>query len=378
MAKRDYYDVLDVERNAPDADIKKAYRRLAMKFHPDRNPGDSDAESRFKESKEAYEVLSDPQKRAAYDQFGHAGVDAAASGFGGGGFNSGDAFGDIFGDVFGDIFGAGRRSRSQMYRGADLRYELDLDLEQAVSGDNVSLTIPTMLECSECGGSGAQQGSQPRSCSTCGGAGQVRMQQGFFSLQQTCPHCGGRGRVIDNPCTVCRGNGRVRNSKTLSVKIPAGVDNGDRIRLGGEGEAGRNGGPAGDLYVEVRVRPHQIFQRDRANLSCEVPVSFVCATLGGSVQVPTLGAPVSLKIPAGSQTGRVFRMRGKGVTTVRGSLHGDLMCRIVVETPVKLSAEQKELLESFDESLRDDSVNHSPRETGWLDGVKRFFEKIGG
>ena len=378
MAKRDYYDILDVDRAAADAEIKQAYRRLAMKFHPDRSPDDADAEARFKETKEAYEVLSDPKKRAAYDHFGHAGVDASA-GFGrGAGSHSGDVFGDIFGDVFGDIFGAGRRGRSQMYRGADLRYALDLDLEQAVSGDNVSLTIPTMLECRECGGSGAQKGTHPTSCSTCGGVGQVRMQQGFFSLQQTCPHCGGRGQVIDNPCSICRGNGRIRDSKTLSVKIPTGIDHGDRIRLGGEGEAGRNGGPPGDLYVEVRLRPHAIFQRDGPNLSCEVPVSFACAALGGTVQVPTLGASVALKIPSGSQTGRVFRMRGKGVTTVRGSLHGDLMCRIVVETPVKLSVEHKELLETFDASVRNDSVNHSPREKGWLDGVKRFFERVAG
>lgn len=378
MSKRDYYDVLDVARDVSEADVKKAYRRLAMKYHPDRNPDDPEAETRFKEAKEAYEVLSDGRKRVAYDQFGHAGVDVSSGFGGGGGFQTADGFGDIFGDVFGDIFGAGRRGRSQVFRGADLRYELDLDLEQAVSGDTVSFTVPTLAECRECNGSGAEKGSQPSTCATCNGSGQVRMQQGFFSLQQTCPRCGGRGQTIENPCKACYGQGRQRESKTLSVKIPPGVDTGDRVRLGGEGEAGRNGGPPGDLYVEVHVRSHPIFRREGANLSCEVPVSYAAATLGGTVQVPTLGAPVSLKVPTGTQSGRIFRIRSRGVKPVRGGLRGDLMCRVVVETPVNLSGKQKDLLKEFEKSIRNDDVSHSPRETSWLDGVKRFFEKVGG
>jgi molecular chaperone DnaJ len=375
MAKRDYYKVLDVARNASAAEIKKSYRRLAMKFHPDRNPDDKEAEEKFKEAKTAYEVLTDAQKRAAYDQYGHAGVDAARGG--GAGFNTADGFGDIFGDVFGDIFGGGRRGRSQMFRGADLRYELMLDLEQAVFGDQVDIDIHSLGECGTCKGTGAAKGSSPATCDTCGGAGQVRMSQGFFTVQQPCPRCKGRGQIISNPCDTCLGQGRVRRNRKLSVKVPAGVDTGDRIRLGGEGEAGRNGGPPGDLYVEVQVREHPIFERDASHLSCEVPVSFATATLGGTVDVPTLDGHVALKIPAETQSGRVFRLKEKGVRPVRGGPTGDLFCRVAVETPVNLSGEQKELLRKFEESLHNDRRDHNPRERSWLEGVKKFFEDIG-
>jgi molecular chaperone DnaJ len=383
MSKRDYYEVLGVKRDAAEADIKKAYRRLAMKHHPDRNPDDKKSEEQFKEAKEAYEVLTDAKKKAAYDQFGHAGVDAHAAGARGGGggagagFDPNDIFGDIFGDAFGDIFTGGRRGGGQrVYRGADLRYGLGLTLEQAVSGDTITINVPTLATCEVCHGSGAKAGSQPVTCTTCGGRGQVRMQQGFFTVQQTCPRCRGKGTIISDPCSNCHGQGRVEKEKTLSVKIPGGVDNGDRIRLAGEGEAGPNGGPSGDLYVEISVEPHEIFSRDGADLACEVPVSFTIATLGGEIEVPTLGGSVSLKIPAETQTGKVFRLRGKGVKPVRGGSVGDLLCRVEVETPVHLSKEQKELLKKFDASVKADGGKHSPREHGWLEGVKKFFERV--
>jgi molecular chaperone DnaJ len=373
MAKRDYYQVLDVPRTATEAEIKKAYRRLAMKYHPDRNPNDRDAEEAFKEAKEASEVLTDAHKRAAYDQYGHAGVEAAARGGGRGGFGA-DTFSDIFGDVFGDIFGGARRGgRSQVFRGADLRYELELELPQAVFGQQVQIEVTRLAECEVCHGSGAAKGSAPSTCDTCGGAGQVRVSQGFFQLQQTCPRCRGAGTVVRNPCDSCLGQGRVRGARKLSVKVPAGVDSGDRVRLSGEGEAGRNGGPPGDLYVEIHVREHPIFERDGTHLSCEVPVSFATAALGGSVAVPTLEGDVQLKIPAETQSGRVFRLRDKGVKPVRGGARGDLFCRVVVETPVQLSAEQRELVRRLEESLKAHPARHAPRERSFLEGVKRFF-----
>ena len=380
MSKRDYYEVLGVKRDSPEADIKKAYRRLAMKHHPDRNPDDKKAEEHFKEAKEAYEVLTDAKKRAAYDQFGHAGVDAHAAGArgpgGGPGFDPNDVFGDIFGDVFGDIFAGGRRGGGQrVYRGADLRYGLALDLEQAVFGETINITVPTLVVCEICHGSGAKKGSQPVTCSTCHGRGQVRLQQGFFTVQQACPRCHGKGTIISDPCTNCHGQGRVEREKTLSVKIPPGVDSGDRIRLAGEGEAGPNGGPTGDLYVEITVRPHALFTRDGADLACEVPVSFATAALGGELEVPTLDGSVSLKIPAETQTGKVFRLRGKGVKPVRGGSVGDLLCRVEVETPVSLNREQKDMLKKFESALKADGGNHSPREHSWLEGVKRFFRE---
>jgi molecular chaperone DnaJ len=377
MAKRDYYEVLGVSKSASADEIKKAYRRLAMKHHPDRNKEDSDgSEKRFKEAKEAYEVLKDEQKRAAYDQFGHDGLRGGPGGPGGG--YGAEGFGDIFGDVFGDIFGGGRRGGGapQVFRGADLGYELKLDLETAVAGDSITIDVPTQVGCETCGGSGAKKGSDPVKCTTCGGVGQVRMQQGFFSIQQTCPACKGAGTTISDPCTDCHGRGRVRKTRTLSVKVPAGVDDGDRIRLSGEGEAGRNGGPSGDLYVEIRVQPHKIFDREGANISCEVPVSMATATLGGEVELPTLDGNVSLKIPAGTQSGKVFRLRGKGVTTVRDHRQGDLFAMVAVETPVHLTAKQKEMLEKFDKSIRAGGEKHSPRAGGWVDTVKRFFERI--
>ncbi|MBM4215543.1 MAG: molecular chaperone DnaJ [Gammaproteobacteria bacterium] len=373
MAKRDYYKVLDVQRKASEADIKKAYRRLAMKYHPDRNPGDKEAEESFKEAKEAYEVLSDEQRRAIYDQHGHDGIDAARQGGGASGFGGAD-FGDIFGEVFGDIFGGGRRSgRSQVFRGADLRYELELELPQAVFGYTTEIEIPRLMECETCHGSGAAKGHTPTTCDQCQGSGQMRISQGFFQLQQPCNRCRGTGRIIRNPCDTCLGQGRVRRTRKLSVKVPAGVSTGDRIRLGGEGEAGRNGGPPGDLYIEMNVKPHPIFEREGGDLSCEVPVSFATAVLGGSVKVPTLEGDVSLKIPAETQSGRVFRLRDKGVKPVRGGDRGDLFCRVVVETPVNLSSDQRELLKQFDESLRSDGRGHTPREEGFFEGVKRFF-----
>ena len=373
MSKRDYYKVLDVARTATEVEIKKSYRRLAMKYHPDRCPDDHEAEEKFKECKEAYEVLSDAQKRAIYDQHGHEGL--AARG-GGGGFSAADAFSDIFGDVFGDIFGGGRRGGRQVFRGADLRYDLELDLEQAVFGHEAEIEFTTLGECEPCKGSGAEPDSKVVTCETCHGSGQVRMQQGIFAVQQTCPRCKGRGQVITQPCDNCLGQGRIRKKKNLAVKVPSGVDNGDRIRLAGEGEAGRNGGPPGDLYVEIRVREHAIFERDGSHLSCEVPVSFATATLGGTVEVPTLGGNVDLKVPVETQSGRVFRLREKGVKPVRGGPTGDLFCRVVVETPVNLTDEQKALLRKLEESMHASTRNHSPRQHSWLDGVKRFFEAM--
>jgi len=374
MSKRDYYEVLGVERNASEADLKKAYRRLAMKFHPDRNPDSKEAEANFKEAKEAYEVLSDARKRAAYDQFGHAGVDSS---MGGGGPDMGGAgFGDIFGDIFSDIFGGARRGGGQrVNRGADLRYALELSLEDAVAGTTVKIRVPTWVSCSTCGGSGAKPGTSAKTCPTCQGVGQVRMQQGFFSIQQTCPQCQGQGTVVETPCSDCRGQGRIQEQKTLSVKVPAGVDTGDRIRLSGEGEAGEHGGPAGDLYVEVHVKPHPIFQREDAHLFCEVPITVSTAALGGEMEVPTLDGKVKLKIPAGTQTGKMFRMRGKGVKPVRGGPSGDLICRVLVETPVNLNTRQKELLRELEDSL--EGGRHNPQAHTWLDGVKKFFEGMG-
>src|SRR5690606_2732154 len=370
MAKRDYYEILGVSKDVSAADLKKAYRRVAMKYHPDRNPDDPAAEEKFKEANEAYEVLSDEQKRAAYDQYGHAGVDSQAGmGGAGGGFGS---FSDIFGDVFGDIFGGGGgRGRGGPSRGSDLRYTLELSLEEAVKGSSVQIKVPTLVSCKTCSGSGAKAGSKPVTCTTCGGHGQVRMQQGFFSVQQTCPSCRGRGTIIADPCTACRGQGRVEETKTLSVKEPAGVDTGDRIRLSGEGEAGMDGGPPGDLYVQVSVRKLEIFQRDGSDLYCEVPIDFVDAALGGEVEVPTLDGRVKLKVPPETQTGKLFKLRGKGVKPVRGGGVGDLLCRVVVETPVNLTGKQKELLKEFQATMK--GGKYSPKQSSWFDGVKKFF-----
>lgn len=373
MSKRDYYEILGVSRDADSKDIKKAYRRIAMKNHPDRNPEDPKADDIFKEATEAYEVLSSEEKREAYDRFGHEGVNAGG-GFGGGGGAGG--FSDIFGDVFGDIFGGGGGGRQRgPQRGSDLRYTLDIDLEQAVHGSTAKIRIPALVACKPCDGSGAKKGSKPVTCSTCNGVGQVRMQQGFFAVQQACPHCRGSGTIIADPCTSCRGEGRVEETKTLSVKVPAGVDTGDRIRLTGEGEASPNGGPAGDLYVQMQVRPHAIFKRDGKNLHCDVPISFADAALGGELDVPTLEGRVKLKIPPETQTGKSFRLRGKGITPVRGGSTGDLICKVTVETPVSLNKRQKELLQELQASLAGDD-KQSPRAKSWFDGVKTFFDDM--
>ena len=366
MAKRDYYEVLGVNRDASEEDLKKAYRRLAMKWHPDRNPDNPKAEEHFKEAKEAYEVLSEPQKRAAYDQFGHAGVDPQAAGAAG----AAGGFGDIFSDIFGMGGGQGRQRR-----GSDLRYVLELDLEEAVFGVERKIDVPTLAACESCNGSGSSDGKQT-TCETCRGQGRVRMQNGIFSIQQACPHCRGSGKTVANACRECRGEGRVREDKTLSVKIPAGVDSGDRIRLSGEGEAGPAGAPAGDLYVEVHVREHALFQREQDDLYCEVPIRFSQAALGSELEVPTLGGEALIKIPAETQTGKLFRLRGKGVRNVRNGHVGDLICKVVVETPVKLSKQQRELLQQFEESCGNDARAHTPRASSWLDGVKQFWERV--
>ncbi|KTC90638.1 molecular chaperone DnaJ [Fluoribacter dumoffii] len=377
MEQRDYYELLEVSRTASDAEIKKAYRRLAMKYHPDRNPGDSAAEEKFKEIQNAYSILSDPQKRSAYDQFGHAGVDPSMRG-GQGGFGGFGGFGDVFEDIFENIFssgrGAGRQSRGQ--RGADLQFNVQLTLEEAAQGKEVQITVPRHGTCSTCSGSGAKKGTQPKTCETCNGMGQVRIQQGFFSIQQTCPSCHGEGTIISDPCSDCHGQGRMRESKKLTVKIPAGVDNGDRVRLSGEGEAGTHGGGPGDLYVQISVKKHAIFERHETDLHCEVPISFITAAMGGSIEVPTLEGRVTLKIPEETQTGKVFRLRGKGMKSVRGHGQGDLLCKVVVETPVNLSREQKELLTKFQESLENAKGKHSPRSNSWFAGVKKFFEDM--
>ncbi|WP_031372723.1 MULTISPECIES: molecular chaperone DnaJ [Lysobacter] len=375
MSKRDYYEVLGVARNAGDDDLKKAYRRCAMKHHPDRNPGDAAAEAAFKECKEAYEVLADANKRRAYDQHGHA---AFEHGMGGGGGGPGYAdMGDIFGDIFGNIFGGGGGGGSRApRRGADIGYVMELSLEEAVGGIEKQIEIPTLDACDTCEGSGSADG-KVENCTTCGGRGQVRFQRGIFSMQQTCPHCNGRGQSIANPCGDCHGQGRVERTKTLSVKIPAGVDNGDRIRLTGEGEAGPTGSPPGDLYVEVRVREHEIFQRDGDDLHCEVPIRISQAALGDTIRVPTLGGEVELRIPGETQSGKLFRLRDKGVKSVRSRKPGDLYCRAVVETPVNLTPEQRELLEKFEATFVGEGARkHSPRSSTFLDGVKGFWDRM--
>ncbi|AFP84929.1 molecular chaperone DnaJ [secondary endosymbiont of Ctenarytaina eucalypti] len=370
MAKSDYYEILGVSRDAEERKIKKAYKRLAMKFHPDRNPGNAEAEAKFKEIKEAYEVLTDTQKRAAYDQYGHAAFERGSMGSG-----SGKDFSDIFGDVFGDIFSGGRRQRSS--RGADLRYNMELSLEEAVRGVTHEIRIPTLEECIFCQGTGARTGTSPMACPTCHGQGQVQIRQGFFAVQQTCPTCQGQGKIIKDPCTKCHGHGRVEKSKALLVKIPAGVDTGDRIRLTGEGEAGEHETTAGDLYVQVQVRKHLIFEREENNLYCEVPISFAMAALGGEIEVPTLDGRVKLKVPPETQTGKLFRILGKGVKSVRGGSKGDLLCRVAVETPVKLNERQKQLLRDLEESFSGQSgVQNSPRSKSFFDGVKKFFDDL--
>jgi molecular chaperone DnaJ len=381
-AKKDYYEVLGVVKTASADEIKKAYRRLAMKFHPDRNPNDKTAENKFKELQEAYAVLSDQQKRSVYDQVGHAGFEgmgAGGPGGGPGGFGGFGGMGDIFGDIFGEVFrgaNGGRGQRRGPARGADLGYNLNLTLEEAVFGTTVQIKVPTMITCSECSGSGAKKGTSATTCDTCGGVGVVTMQQGFFSLQQTCPKCRGEGKIINDPCSKCHGQGRIREQKTLSINIPAGIDHGDRIRLSGEGEAGPHGGPAGDIYVQINLQKHAIFTRQGNDLYCEVPISFSSAALGDELEIPTLDGRVKLKIPSETQSGKMFRLRGKGVKASHGHLAGDLFCTVMVETPVNLNHEQKDLLQKFNESLSKDNKKHSPRSKTWFDGVKKFFEGL--
>ncbi len=379
MSKRDYYEVLGVSKSATDDEIKKSFRRLAMKHHPDRNPDDKSAEEKFKEAREAYEALSDRSRRAQYDQFGHQ---SQQGGFGGGGFGGfggagggADIFGD-FGDIFGNIFGGGQHKGGPA-RGSDLRYNLEITLAEAVHGKTIELTIPTQVACEECKGSGARKGSKPATCKDCAGHGQVRIQQGFFSVQQTCPACHGRGQVILEPCAACHGRGRTKKSKKLSVKIPAGVDTGDRIRLSSEGEAGESGAASGDLYVQVTVKPHELFGREGTHLHCEVPISFMVATLGGEVEVPTLSGHIKLKIPAETQSSKVFRLKGMGVPPVHGGSRGDLMCKVVVETPVNLTAKQKELIQELGLTLSKDN-KHNPKSDSWLKRAKKFFDEIKG
>lgn len=372
MSKQDYYKVLDVPRNVGDSELKKAYRKLAMKYHPDRNKSDKTAEDKFKEVKEAYEVLSNSRKRAIYDQCGHAGIDGSMGSTEGSsrGFN----FSDVFGDVFGDIFGnrSGQQGRSRPQRGADLRYTLELDLESAVHGTTVEIRVPRIVACKSCGGTGARKGTQAINCKTCGGEGQVRIQQGFFTIQQTCPDCHGQGQLIKDPCPDCRGQGQVQESKTLSIKIPAGIDEGNRIPLSGEGEGGLHGAPAGDLYVQIHLKPHRIFKREGNHLYCDVPISFTLAILGGEIEVPTLTGIVKLHIPAETQSGKILRLRGKGVPG-RPAVTGDLLCRVYVETPVNLNKQQKELLMSLEKGLH--TGNHYPKARQWFENVKQFFSK---
>ena len=376
MAKRDFYEILGVAKGASEDEIKKSYRKLAMKYHPDRNPANKEAEEKFKEVKEAYEMLTNPEKREAYDRYGHAGVDPN-SGMGGMGGGAG-GFGDAFGDIFGDIFGGGRGGRGgggpQVYRGADLRYNLEITLEQAAHGFDTTIRVPSWDKCDTCHGSGAKPGTQPVTCTTCAGHGQVRMQQGFFSIQQTCPKCHGSGKIIPEPCAACGGAGRIKRNKTLEVKIPAGIDNGMRIRSTGNGEPGTNGGPAGDLYVEIHIKAHAVFQREGDDLHCEMPISFAKAALGGEIEVPTLTGKVSFTVPEGTQTGKTFRLKGKGIKGVRSGYVGDLFCHVVVETPVKLTDKQKDLLREFDRSTNEGGAKHSPQSKGWMDKVKDFFE----
>lgn len=374
MSKRDFYEILDVARNASDDEIKKAYRKLAMKYHPDRNADNPSAEEKFKEVKEAYEMLSDPQKRAAYDQYGHAGVDPNMGGGGFGGQPFGDAFGDIFGDIFGNMGGRQQRGGPQVFRGNDLRYTMEIDLEDAAKGKVTQIRVPSWDECDSCHGTGAEPGTTPDTCPTCKGQGQVRMSQGFFSVQQTCPTCHGTGKHIKNPCKKCSGQGRTKSQKTLEVNIPAGIEEGMRIRNSGKGEPGRNGGPAGDLYVEIHIRRHSVFERDGVDLHCSVPISFTKAALGGEIEVPTIHGRATMNIPEGTQNGQKFRFKGKGMPHVRSaSTIGDLYVHVEIEIPVKLTQEQKDLILKLEESLNSNGDKHNPKAKGWFDKVKGFF-----
>ena len=378
MAKRDYYEVLGLAKNAAEEEIKKAYRKLAMKHHPDRNQGDGakKSEEHFKEVKEAYEMLSDPKKRAAYDQYGHAGVDPNV-GARGGADGMGGGFAEAFGDIFGDIFNSGgqrRGSGQQVFRGSDLSYAMEITLEEAANGKESQIRIPSWENCETCKGSGAKPGTSPKVCTTCNGAGTVHMRQGFFSIQQTCPHCHGSGKIIPEPCLTCAGQGKLKKNKTLEVKIPPGINEGMRIRSTGNGEPGTNGGPSGDLYIEIRIKQHEIFERDGDDLHCTVPVGLTSAALGGGIEVPTLGGKAEIELPEGTQHGKTFRLRGKGIKGVRASYPGDLYCHVSIETPIKLTEHQRKLLKELDESFRKSGDRHSPNSKSWSDRVKDLFK----
>ncbi len=378
MSKTCYYEMLGISRSASDGEIKKAYRSLAMQFHPDRNPGDAQAEHQFKEVSEAYDVLKDEQKRAAYDQFGHAAFENGGGGRGNGGFGfTGDSFADIFDDLFGDFMGGGgrRQGGNMKTRGADLRYDMEITLEEAFHGKQATITVPSSVTCEACHGSGSEADSEPEVCGTCQGMGKVRSQQGFFMVERTCPTCHGGGRVIANPCAKCHGQGRVRNERNLSVKIPPGVDDGTRIRLGGEGEAGLRGGPSGDLYIFLGLKPHKIFQRDGDTIFCSVPIPMTRAALGGDIEIPTIGGErAKVSVPSGTQTGRQFRLRGKGMTVLNsGGRKGDMIVEAVVETPVNLTKEQKDLLRQFEAEAGEDV---SPESKGFFSRVKEIWDGL--
>ena len=382
MADQDYYEVLGVSRDASDDEIKKAYRRLAMKYHPDRNNGDKAAEEKFKQVGEAYSILSDPQKRAAYDRYGKAGVDpsaAGAGGFGGfGGFGQGQGgfgdFSDIFSEIFGGGAGGGRRGGPKVFRGADVSYSLEITLEQAVAGAKTDIRVPVWEECETCHGSGCKSGTSKKTCPHCGGSGMININRGFLQVQQTCPYCHGTGEIISDPCPDCQGRGRNRKTKTLEINIPAGINDGQRIRMSGRGEPGMNGGESGDLYIEISVKPHDIFSRDGDDLHTELPVSFVTAALGGELTVPTLEGESRITLPEGTQSGKTFRLRGKGVKNLRTGEPGDLFLHISVETPVNLSTKQKNLLREFDASLKEGGDKHNPKTQGFFDRMKSFFK----
>ncbi|MBF0325306.1 MAG: molecular chaperone DnaJ [Alphaproteobacteria bacterium] len=383
MSKRDYYEVLGAEKGASADDLKKAYRKLAMLYHPDRNPDDPSAADKFKELNEAYDVLKDEQKRAAYDRFGHAAFEGGRGGPGGGfggfdfgGGGGGGGFSDLFEEMFGEFMGGGRRGQSQG-RGADLRFNMEISLEEAYAGKAATVTVPSSAPCDACNGTGGKDGAQPVACTTCHGAGKVRAQQGFFTIERTCPTCQGMGRVIKDPCRVCSGAGRVRKDKTLNVTIPPGVEDGTRIRLAGEGEAGMRGSPPGDLYLFLSIRAHRLFQRDGANIYCRVPIPMTVAALGGSIEVPTIeGTMTKVSIPAGTQTGNQFRLKNKGMSVLRSPARGDMFIQAMVEIPVNLTARQRELLEEFDRAGDDDTAKHSPESHGFFSKVKELWKDL--
>lgn len=379
MIKKDYYKILGISKSSNDREIKKSYKKLAIKYHPDRNQGNKTAEKKFKEVKEAYEILIDPQKRATYDQYGPAAFEQ------GGGYTNQSAFdtnftnssdfSDIFGDVFGDIFNHNRNNKAQ--RGSDLQYNLELNLEEAVKGIEKEILIPALRKCTSCRGNGCQTGEKPQKCSLCQGTGQINTRQGFFTVQQTCSKCSGLGEVIHRPCLQCHGSGKIKNSKTILVKIPPGVDNNDKIKLKNEGEAGSYGAPTGDLYIKIFVKKHALFDRKNNDLHCEIPINFCIAALGGEVEVPTLNGKIKIKIPSETQSGKIFRIKGKGVNSIRSNITGDLLCRVIIETPVNLNDKQIEIFKRLESSLNENNIEkNNPKSKRFFDGVKKFFDDL--